>query len=99
MQSGECRVGSVGEGTWAIGWGHASGFGWAMKTQRREERRAAKPQPGASTMIFEPQIAQIARMGILFCAICAICGSISGPRPEVPERRRTGAQKGGALAG
>ncbi len=27
------------------------------------------------SMIFEPQIAQLAQMGILFCVICEICGS------------------------
>ncbi len=37
---------------------------------------AAKPQASTSTVSFEPQIAQIARMGVRFCAICAICGSI-----------------------
>jgi hypothetical protein len=37
-----------------------------MKTQRRNEHSAAKPQPSTWNLVFEPLIAQIARMGISF---------------------------------
>ena len=76
----------------------ADAFGMAVKTLRREERSAAKPQPSTSAMILEPQMAQMAQMGILFCVICEICGSISGAAPEAPELRRAGAQKVTTLA-